>query len=149
MASSDGIWQHGTGSTSAQVTACCLRLQAITWTNIDFSLVRFSLVRFCGTESNFTASAKATILYNEFENNTFKITTPSHSLGQYRASWSHSEGILVMYVRSTQTEHKIISPSDRHLICKTFRYKHCIDKWSGYRRKTYLLEMGPHDCTTS
>ena len=40
----DAIWRHRSGSTLAQVMACCLtgRHQAITWTNVDLSLVRSS-----------------------------------------------------------------------------------------------------------
>ena len=39
---SDAIWQHKTGSTLAQVMACCLMAPAITWTIIDLSSVRSS-----------------------------------------------------------------------------------------------------------
>ena len=38
---SDTIWQHRSWSTLAQVMACCLQHQAITWTNVDFWSVRF------------------------------------------------------------------------------------------------------------
>ena len=34
------VWWHRSGSTLAQVMACCQ--QAITWTKVDFSLVRFN-----------------------------------------------------------------------------------------------------------
>ena len=48
------------------------RHPAITWTNVDFKLVR--LVLWHALESNFTASAQATLLYDEFENhNSLKL----------------------------------------------------------------------------
>ena len=37
---SDAIWRQRSGSTLAQVMACCLTHQAITWTNVDLSWVR-------------------------------------------------------------------------------------------------------------
>ena len=48
-----------------------LRHQAITWTNVVFSLVTLCELH----QSNFTASVQATILYNDFDNYMFKIAT--------------------------------------------------------------------------
>ena len=42
---SDTIWRHGSGSTLAQLMACCWWHQAITWTHVDLSWVRFSNIR--------------------------------------------------------------------------------------------------------
>ena len=39
---SDAIWWQRSLSTLAQVMACCLKAQAITWTNVDLSSVRSS-----------------------------------------------------------------------------------------------------------
>ena len=39
---SAAIWQHRSGSIFAQVMACCVMHQVITWTNIDLSSVRSS-----------------------------------------------------------------------------------------------------------
>ena len=47
---------------------------SITWTNIDIWLMTFL---WNSLESNFTASAHVTILYDEFENHTFQITATS------------------------------------------------------------------------
>ena len=38
--SSDAIWRQGSRWTLVQVMACCLRHQAITWTNVDLSSMR-------------------------------------------------------------------------------------------------------------
>ena len=37
---SDAIWRHRSQSTLAQVMACCLTHQALTWTNVDLSSLR-------------------------------------------------------------------------------------------------------------
>ena len=39
---SDAIWRQRSGSTLAQIMACCLLHQAITWTNVDWSSVKSS-----------------------------------------------------------------------------------------------------------
>ena len=49
--------------------------QAIAWTNVYFTSVRFCSIH--SPESNFRVSAHATIRYNEFENYMFKITATS------------------------------------------------------------------------
>ena len=122
---SDIIWQQWSGSTLAQVMACCqcskLRpvprpefsgglatfwecsyhfmfklalMQGIFWSCIDFSLntaccqsalshylnqrwFLISKVLWNSHENNFTASAQATLLHNESENDTFNITATS------------------------------------------------------------------------
>ena len=48
--------------------------QAITWTDVRLLI---SEVLWDSPESNFTVSGQATILYNEFENYPFKVTTTS------------------------------------------------------------------------
>ena len=63
--SSNSIWRHRSGSTLAQVMACCLTtpihlLNQCCWL--------FNEVSWHSPESNFTASAQATIPYNKFEN---------------------------------------------------------------------------------
>ena len=37
---SDATWHHGSGSTLAQVMACCLTARSHTWTNVDYWSVR-------------------------------------------------------------------------------------------------------------
>ena len=48
---------------------------AITWTNVDFSVVRFCGIQ--SPDSNFIVSTQAAILYNDFENYTLLINTTS------------------------------------------------------------------------
>ena len=65
---SDTFWRHRSGSTLAQIMACCLATpshylnQCILWHS---------------PMSNLTVSSQATVLYNEFENCTFEITATS------------------------------------------------------------------------
>ena len=51
---------------------CCLMTPSHYLNQVDFSLVMFY-----SPESNFTGSAQATILYNEFEKCTLKIAAKS------------------------------------------------------------------------
>ena len=71
---SDAIWWHRSGSTLTRVTACCLTALCH-YLNQCWLLI--SEVLWHSSESNFTASAQATVLYNEFENYSFKITATS------------------------------------------------------------------------
>ena len=70
---SDAIWWHRSGSALAEVMACCLQHQAITWTNLDFSLASFHDIHL----RNLTAIAVGNILYNELENYALNITAIS------------------------------------------------------------------------
>ena len=70
---SDVIWWHISGPTLAQEWLVAWQYQVITWANVDFSLVRFCNIH---VESRFM-SAYAAILYNGFEDYTFKITVIS------------------------------------------------------------------------
>ena len=68
---SDTLWHHRSGSAVAQLMTC--RLTAHAWTHV---LCLISEVLWHSTECSFTASAQV-VLYNEFENDTFKITATS------------------------------------------------------------------------
>ena len=68
----DAIWRHRSGSTLAQVMACCLTAPSH-YLNQCWPLI--SEVLWCSPESNFTMSAQATILHNE--NYTFIISVTS------------------------------------------------------------------------
>ena len=68
------IWWHKSGSTIAQVMACCL-MAANHYLNQCWLIIKCVLCH--SLESNSTESAKAIILYNVFENHTFEITAIS------------------------------------------------------------------------
>ena len=68
------IWRHRSGSTLAQVMACCLKAPSY-YLNQCWFLI--SEILWHSPGSNFTLNAQAVILYNEFENSTFKITAIS------------------------------------------------------------------------
>ena len=68
---SDVFWQHSSGSTMAQVLTCCLRAPSH-YLNQSCFLISEVLGHSPET-SNFAANAQTTLLYNEFENYTFKI----------------------------------------------------------------------------
>ena len=74
MWTSDAIWRHRAGSTLAQVMDCCL-IAPRHYLNQCWLLIREVLWQ--SPESNFTVSAEAAILCDEFENYTFKITATS------------------------------------------------------------------------
>ena len=65
----DAIWQLKSGLTLAQVVACCLTAPSH-YLNQYWLLIREVLWHSPGR--NFTVSVQATILYNEFENYTYK-----------------------------------------------------------------------------
>ena len=69
---SDAIWRHRSGSTLAQIMACSLtapnHYRNQFWLPISKGFLHSS-------ESHFTATAHATILYHEFENRTCKLTS--------------------------------------------------------------------------
>ena len=71
MQPTDVIWWYRFGSTLAQVMACCLTAPSH---YLNGSRLIITQVLWHSTESNFTVSAPATILYNELENYTFKIS---------------------------------------------------------------------------
>ena len=90
-------WRHRSWSTMVQVMACCLTAPS------HYLIQYWLLVRevlWHSPESNFTMSDQVTILYNEFENHTFKIiATPprGHSLWlsnavQHHRSYNHHPG---------------------------------------------------------
>ena len=99
---SDAIWRQRSGSTLAQVMACCLKAPSHTWINVDLSSVRskdihieeiswemsqpsshylnqyqliIKEVLWHSPESNSTATAQGTVLYNEFKNVKFATTS--------------------------------------------------------------------------
>ena len=51
---SDTIWQHRSGSTLVQVMVVAWRHQAITWTNVDLSSVRFRDIQLRGISQDIT-----------------------------------------------------------------------------------------------
>ena len=71
---SDTIWCHRSGSTLAQVMAWCLTA-ASHYLNQYWLII--SEVLWHSPKNNFTGSYQAAVLYNEFENCTFEITTSS------------------------------------------------------------------------
>ena len=71
---SDAIWWQRPGSTLAQVIACCLTEPSH---HLNQCWLIISEVLWHWAESNFTASTQALILYNDFENHTFKISFTS------------------------------------------------------------------------
>ena len=70
---SDAMWQHICGSTLAQVMACCLRAPSHYLNQCSLSISEVSHSH----ESNFTVSYQGNILYNKFENYTFRVTALS------------------------------------------------------------------------
>ena len=74
---SDATWDHRSGSTLAQVMACCLTAPRHT-TNVDFSSVRFCVIHL----RTISQSAQGNILSNEIENYTSKITA-RYTRGQW------------------------------------------------------------------
>ena len=71
---SDAIWRHRSGSTLAHAMACCLPAPSHYLNQCWFLIDE---VLWHSFESNFIVSAKATMLYNEVQNDTFKITATS------------------------------------------------------------------------
>ena len=67
---SDAIWRHRFSSLLAEVMACCLTASA-QYQNQCWLLI--SEVLWHSHGNNFTMSAQTTILYKEFENETFEI----------------------------------------------------------------------------
>ena len=108
---SDAIWWHKSGSTLAQVIACCLPTPSH-YLNQCWLII--SGVLWHLPESNFTASGQATILYNEFKNYTseIRITTTSP-----RDQW----GKVSSYLISITTEsfwfgHMLVMPWLQNLL---------------------------------
>ena len=80
---SDAIWRYWSGSTLAQIMACCLTAPSH-YLNQCWLLI--SEVPWHLPDNNFTVSAQSTILYNEFENLTFIITSTAKSP---KGQWVH------------------------------------------------------------
>ena len=68
---SDVIWRHSTRSTLVQVMAWCRQAPSHHLNQCWFLI---NEIRWLSHEINFTVSTRATIMCNEFENNTCKIT---------------------------------------------------------------------------
>ena len=83
----DAIWQDRSGSTLAQVMACCLTAPSH---YLNQCWLIFSVVLWHSSESNFTAITQCIIMYNNFENHTLEITSTTP------------------WVKSTYREYKII-----------------------------------------
>ena len=81
---SDAIWPHRSGSTLAQVMACCLTAPSH-YLNQYWFIISEALWH--SSKINFTSNAQTTILYNEFENDNFEIITTSP-----RGHWVNSSG---------------------------------------------------------
>ena len=60
----NSIWQHKSGSTLAQVMACCLMAPSH-YLNHCWLVFKYALWH---SQSNITVSVKATVVYHEFEN---------------------------------------------------------------------------------
>ena len=76
------IWRLRSGSTLAQVMGCCLTA-LIHYLNQCWLLINEVLsLLWHSPESNCTVNAQITVLYNEFENYTFKII-PTSPRGQW------------------------------------------------------------------
>ena len=71
---SNTIWRHRSGSTLAEIMACCLTAPSH-YLNQCWCLI--NEVVWHSSESSFRAIAQAVILYNEFENHTFEISAIS------------------------------------------------------------------------
>ena len=74
LSPSDVIWRHRTGSTKAQVMACCLTAPSH-YLNQCWLLI--SDVSWHSSENNVTVSSQAIILHNNFENDVLKIPATS------------------------------------------------------------------------
>ena len=90
---SDAIWRHKFGSAWSQIMACCL-MAATHYLNQCSQPI--DEVLWHSPESNSTKCAHAPILYDEFENYTFKITATSprgqcmtitQCLGYFHVMW--------------------------------------------------------------
>ena len=69
---SHAIWQHRSGSPLTQVMACCLAAPSHYLTQCWLLIPEF----LCHShDNNFTANPRAVILYNSFENCSFRINT--------------------------------------------------------------------------
>ena len=112
---SDITWWHRSGSTLAQVMACCLTAPNYylkSWTNVDFSLVRF-----CGIHLR---ASYYCVQYNELENYSLKITAtsprgqwvkknPSFSVDCFSRHssiwWNHEQSLTVMRLIDLMTNY--------------------------------------------
>ena len=80
--SSDVIWWQGSEPTLVQVMVCCLTA----WSHyLNQCWLPINEVLWHSPESNFTASAQATIRYYECKKYTFKITVASPRVTELRA----------------------------------------------------------------
>ena len=98
---SNAIWRNRTGSTLVWVMACCLTAPShyrnqcwLPISEVDWYLY----------ESNFSANSAAAIQFNEFENDTFKISATSFK-GQWMSwlccvvsGWQHMANQSYVYV---------------------------------------------------
>ena len=107
--SSDAIWQHRSGSTLAQVMACCLTAPSH-YLNQRWFIV--SEVLWHAPERNFTVIDQVDILYSELENYNVKIIVTCR-----RGQWvnllggcvildvSHTKGSIRDWRFTTETSH--------------------------------------------
>ena len=88
------------------------RHQAITWNNIDF----FGRILWHPHERNFTASLQTTILYTEFENDTFEITV-TYVSGQRDNVRGKSEIFKLCRITMMPHERHSVSITDISSVC--------------------------------
>ena len=98
---SDAIWRHTSWSTLVRVMACCLTAPSH---YLDQCLLYITEVLWQPPESNFTASAQATILRNEFENFTSKII-----VGSSRGQWVNFDQWQTMTITNLPFDRKSCS----------------------------------------
>ena len=138
---SDAIWRQRTGSTSAQVMACCLMAPSH-YLNQCWLII--SEVQWHSYSGNYTRDASTTNHYILFENYTFKI-----SFNFPRGQWvnpfkSHSIVMVIMNVFWGSYGHL---HSSRYLIRKIMILRHCCCvKWlSGAHSLTILCSQFKSD----
>ena len=100
------VTPYKSGSTLVQVMACCLTTPSH-FLNLFWLII--SEILWHSHESNITPSALATLLCDEFENYTFKITAISHSghwvtCVQYQPSGQHNHVMATWYTEVSQTQ---------------------------------------------
>ena len=116
---SDAIWWHGSGSTLAQVMACCLTAPSH---YLNQCWLTISEILWHSPESNFTENTKDIYLWNEFEIYKFYIVVKS-ARGQW-VKWEKQK---------TMTRDEIFSTtSNQH-----FKVALNVKKFQGYLSQTF------------
>ena len=136
----NALWQHRSRSTLAQVRACCLMAPNHYYPNQCW--FRINKLLWYLLEKKITPAAQATIEYNEFENDTFKIIVPSP-----RCQWVKSVQMMVM-MSNCHTIFLRIKPSfGGHFVNASSQWEtmlHCniVSHWLGTCTKWFLSLYG-------